>query len=271
MKNYKVLIIENEKNTENSLEEALQEFGHLILSIKQNNPRIKAKVQNFAPDIVLLNLPIEKVRNVMTWLKELFMSGLPCIVCTDASQAELIKERKGVEACGFFVRPSSMINLYMMIQISIEKFYMQKRRKERLQHLKSDNEKLRKMVFGKEIVKNPKIFFADDLYFNTKSCETFYHNRRLQLTKKENLFIQLLVSNMGNAVSFEQVIEHIWGKENAIENNVRTLVWRLRSKIQLDVIKTISGVGYYLENSSLQEGSLKKANLSYNRLLRDSA
>ena len=73
------------------------------------------------------------------------------------------------------------------------------------------------------------------------------------MTKKENLLISLLVANLGLPVTFDQAITYIWGDDTSNEHSVRTLVWRLRNKLQTDIIKNVSGIGYYIEdNLSLQ-------------------
>ena len=69
----------------------------------------------------------------------------------------------------------------------------------------------------------------------------------LKLTKKENTFIRLLVAQLGVIVSFEQAVNYVWENEGATENNVRTLVWRLRKLLPTPIIKNASGIGYYIE------------------------
>ncbi|MEN4045694.1 MULTISPECIES: winged helix-turn-helix domain-containing protein [Sulfurimonas] len=92
------------------------------------------------------------------------------------------------------------------------------------------------------------IEFATGYHFNLKTKETFYQNQKLKLTKKESLFLKLLLLNMGQVVTFEQATNYIWNKEELItENNLRTLVWRLRNKLKTDIIKNNQGIGYFIE------------------------
>lgn len=84
--------------------------------------------------------------------------------------------------------------------------------------------------------------------FNLKTKEAFYKDEKLKLTKKESLFLKLLLSNMGNVVTFKQAMGYIWNKEELItENNLRTLVWRLRNKLNSDLIRNNQGTGYYID------------------------
>ncbi|XXF41849.1 helix-turn-helix domain-containing protein [Sulfurimonas sp. NW9] len=60
--------------------------------------------------------------------------------------------------------------------------------------------------------------------------------------------MKLLLLNMGQVVTFEQATNYIWNKEELItENNLRTLVWRLRNKLKTDIIKNNQGIGYFIE------------------------
>jgi len=55
---------------------------------------------------------------------------------------------------------------------------------------------------------------------------------------------------MGHIVTFEQATNYIWNQEESItENNLRTLAWRLRSKLKTDLIKNNQGIGYYINSS----------------------
>ncbi|WP_457748473.1 winged helix-turn-helix domain-containing protein [Sulfurimonas sp.] len=93
------------------------------------------------------------------------------------------------------------------------------------------------------------IDFGEFYHFNLKSKEIFYKNEKVNLTKKESLFLKLLLLNRGHIVTFEQATSYIWNPEEAItENNLRTLVWRLRSKLQDDIIKNNQGIGYYIDS-----------------------
>jgi DNA-binding response OmpR family regulator len=92
------------------------------------------------------------------------------------------------------------------------------------------------------------IAFGDFYKFNLKTKETFYMNEKLKLTKKESLFLKLLLLNIGHIVTFEQATKYIWNQEESItENNLRTLVWRLRNKLETDLIKNNQSVGYYID------------------------
>ena len=271
MKDYKVLIIQDVTSNSNDLEEALLPFNYKVMVITRKTTKLRRKIQDFTADVILLNSLKAQPLDLMNWYKQLILDDLPCIVCSDEQEMNSIEKFSGLQTCGFFIKPSSILNLHLLIQVSMQKHLKIKEDSESLDSIKQDNENLRKLIFGKEVAQNPKVQIGKDLYFDTKNCETFYKKKRLSLTRKENMLIQLLVSMLELAVSFEQIIKHIWGKEHAIENNVRTLVWRLRGKLNQDVILTVSGIGYYINRYSSTEHEMHAKYLRYNKELKYSA
>jgi DNA-binding response OmpR family regulator len=248
MNNYKVLILGNNENDSSEIQIALQNYGYQVMSIVQNMSKVKNRLKTFVPDIVLIN-NIDDINKMMIWAQYIIKEDVPCVVCTNNIDVDMIARISFIGACSLFIKPFNLLNIHATIQISLDKYKKEKNRKDNMNILKTDNKNLRQLLFGKEIVETPIVNFGKSFYFHTSSCETFYKNKKVLLTRKENRFIQLLVSNIGHTVNFEQAISYIWGQTKATENNVRTLVWRLRSKLQSDTIKTVSGVGYYVEES----------------------
>ncbi len=67
------------------------------------------------------------------------------------------------------------------------------------------------------------------------------------LTKKESIFLELLIRHEKNVVSYDELQTHVWVDEVMSDNALRTLVYALRQKIGKNAIKNISGFGYKLE------------------------
>ncbi len=131
--------------------------------------------------------------------------------------------------------------------MALYKYEEEKKRDEDLTSLKSDKNHLEKLLFAKKVSDKPIIPFGDGYHLDIDLDKVFYKGKMLKLTKKENTFIRLLVAQLGVIVSFEQAVNYVWEDEGATENNVRTLVWRLRKLLPTPIIKNASGIGYYIE------------------------
>ena len=211
----------------------------------------RQKIKTYMPDIILIDVALEYNIDWLILANFISAEQIPFIIITAHSENNMIEYISKTEPYGYFIKPFNPLNLHVTIQMSLYKFYKEKNAKESLDALKADNQNLKKLLFGKKITDKPIVYFGDGFSFNTNVCETFYKNKKIKLTKKENLFIQLLIVNIGLVVDFQQAIIYIWGKNRASENNVRTLVWRLRNKLQADTIKNASGTGYYIEDSKI--------------------
>jgi len=131
--------------------------------------------------------------------------------------------------------------------MALFKYKVENERKENINSLKVDKLNLEKLLYSKKISDEPIVPFGDNYHLDISICETFYHGKKIKLTKKENAFLRLLVAQLGIVVSFEQAMNYVWDEKGATENSVRTLVWRLRNKLETDIIKNASGIGYYIE------------------------
>lgn len=73
----------------------------------------------------------------------------------------------------------------------------------------------------------------------------------IQLTSLEYRLLECLMINPGQVLTFEVIIDHVWGPAGADRDMVRQLVHRLRLKIEPDpsepvYIQTVPGLGYGL-------------------------
>ena len=68
----------------------------------------------------------------------------------------------------------------------------------------------------------------------------------VELSKTEQKLLRLLVSNCGNTLSRDMLIDRIWsdGAEFVEENALSVTMNRLRAKLPGAPIKTVYGIGY---------------------------
>jgi DNA-binding response OmpR family regulator len=73
----------------------------------------------------------------------------------------------------------------------------------------------------------------------------------ISLTPLENRLLECLVINAGQVLTFDTIIDHVWGPAGADRDMLRQLVRRLRAKIEPNpsepiYIQTVPGLGYGL-------------------------
>jgi len=92
--------------------------------------------------------------------------------------------------------------------------------------------------------------------FNPEKSQVYNKNYQVSLTHTENLILQHLVLNAGNVVTYNSLVESLWGScyPGSLQA-IRVYINRLRQKIEKDpcspaIICTKIGIGYYVAKNS---------------------
>lgn len=92
------------------------------------------------------------------------------------------------------------------------------------------------------------ILIAGSWSLNPLRSEVTTGTQTIKLTIKESLLLELLMRNYGLVVSKDRILEKVWGYYADIElSNVDLYIHYLRKKLNTSLIKTVRGVGYYLQ------------------------
>jgi DNA-binding response OmpR family regulator len=81
-------------------------------------------------------------------------------------------------------------------------------------------------------------------FFNLNKNVLYNGNKNIKLTKKELLFVTLLINNRDKITLKEEIKEHIWNNKDADDTLLRTLVKRIRVKTDKDLIENFPAIGY---------------------------
>ena len=111
-------------------------------------------------------------------------------------------------------------------------------------HLKELEVRINKLIN----VQLNSIQFSKDFYYCQKSRNFIVQEKTLDLRKKEKRFLSILVENIGQIVSSQEIIDYVWENEIKETYPIRQLVNGIRNKLPLNIIKTHIGIGYKIEN-----------------------
>ncbi|KMY23846.1 chemotaxis protein CheY [Actinobaculum suis] len=95
---------------------------------------------------------------------------------------------------------------------------------------------------------------AQDIVIDTAAYRVTQNGKELPLTSKEFHLLSVLIRNAGNAVSREELLQEVWGPENAESTKKLDMhISWLRRKLGDDVdhpryISTVRGVGFRFED-----------------------
>jgi len=248
MQKHTIIIIEDDEITALNLKLSLQKHSYDIIAICDNAMDAKEKIKTFKPSLIIIDISLQESNDGIELAKIIRKKyGIPFIYLTSYSDDNIISKAIKTEPYGYIVKPFDPSSLHATIQMAIFKFDMENKRNKELQNSNLDKDELEKLLYSKRDTRQPLVKFANDYHIDIEKNEIFYKKEKLKLTKKESKILKLLVAKIGNIISFAQAIAYVWEEHGATENSIRTLVWRLRSKLPTDIIKNASGIGYYIE------------------------
>lgn len=87
------------------------------------------------------------------------------------------------------------------------------------------------------------------IYIDIDSYSVFINGEMVTLTYKEFELLKVLMKNKGKVLSRQQLLNHAWGYEYfGDERIVDVHIKNVRKKINVNIIQTVKGVGYKIED-----------------------
>ena len=86
----------------------------------------------------------------------------------------------------------------------------------------------------------------ENIKYYAKSRKLKENEEVISLTKKEALFIELLIKNAETITTNEMIQKDVWEEKLMSSAAIKNFIFRLRKKVSIDFITTYQGVGYKL-------------------------
>lgn len=99
--------------------------------------------------------------------------------------------------------------------------------------------------------KDETIIMVDGISFDFDKMEVRKDGMVISLTRLELMILQLLFTNLGKVVRRDYIIEKIWEwtRNDVNDNTVTIYMKRIREKIGANIIITIKGIGYRIDDT----------------------
>jgi DNA-binding response OmpR family regulator len=224
--NQKILIVDDEKDLCEILEFNLESEGYSIDVVHSGEDALKKPLEEY--DLILLDVMMNgitgfKVANVIRKEKKL---EIPIIFLTAKTEENDILTGFNVGADDYISKPFSIKEVIARVKVIL---------KRGIKSVKDENQ----IVFR-------------NLKLTTKKKEITIDGQIINLTRKEYEILYLLMKNMGQYLSREEILKNIWSYDVIVtDRNVDVNIARLRKKIgeYSDNIKGKSGYGYCFTNN----------------------
>lgn len=224
----KILVVEDEKDIVKMLDYNLKKEGFKVLTASDGEDGL-ALANRELPDLVILDLMLPGMDGLevcKALKKESKTASIPIIMLTAKSQ-ELDKV-VGLElgADDYVTKPFSLRELIARIKAVLRR--------------------------AKEKDKLPEVLRIGELMLDFSKISAAVKNKTVELTAKEFELLKTLIKAKGRVLSRDFLLDTIWGFDNAVEIQTRTVdvhIRTLRKKLTSEAkhIVTVKNYGYRFE------------------------
>ena len=222
----KILIVEDETIVALEIKTVLNKLGYKVTSCVTNYSDTMNSIKNQKPDIILMDIHLEDSIDGIDTASEIIKKyNIPIIYLTAFSDDETIKRAIKTNPVGYLIKPFKREELKSTILLA--------------KHKLSQTNELKNNDNYVDLGYN---FFYDILNENL-----YYNNIPIKLGQKENNLLKFLIEAKGQLVSFREIENHIWPDKAISKSSLRTLIYRLRTKLEYKLIETVPSFGCKLD------------------------
>jgi len=222
----KILIVEDDQTVLNFETKELEHEGYKIVSATDGRTALEL-FEKENPDLVLLDIMLPELNGIEVLRRIRKTSSIPVIMVT--AKGEVYDKVNGL-----MTGADDYISKPFAIEELLARIYALLRR--------SNNP-----AASESVLKNR------DVELDVQSMILKVQDKTYSLSKLEFFLLKYLLENQNVALSRNQIIDNVWGKDYIIEEGtIDVYINYLRSKIdqplKTQYIKTIRGIGYMMVN-----------------------
>lgn len=218
----RVLIVEDEIIVALDIKSVLLQLECDVTDTVTNYVDALQSAKRKTPHLLLTDIHLENSKNGIEIAKDIQkISHIPIIFLTAYSDENTINEAIKTNPIGYITKPFKREDIKSNILLAKYKI---------------------KRLYQSRIPLNcQELGFG--FYFEENEKLLFYDNMPIKLSSKEQELLSILVAARGQIVPFRTLENFIWPESPVSDSTLRTLLYRLRSKLEYKLIITIPSIG----------------------------
>lgn len=210
----KILLVEDNSNIRESLEYSFSENNIDLVSKSSINDTIEYLDYNKV-DAVILDVTLPDGNGFDLYKYHIMIKDIPTIFLTANDAEEDIVKAFEMGASDYITKPFRTLELIARLN----------------------------RILNKKIIK------VKDITFDMNKMIVYKNDKVVNLTSLELKILNLLFNNINKVVSRDKIIESIWEwtGNDVNDNTVTVYMKRIREKLGSDIIVTIKGLGYRVD------------------------
>jgi DNA-binding response OmpR family regulator len=223
----KVLVVDDDRVLADLIAFTFRREGYEVIQAHSGAAALK-RWRDEAPDLIVLDVNLPDIPGFSLCQSIRAESTIPVILLTVRSDEEDIVHGLEIGADDYIAKPFSPRQLIARAQA------------------------VARRAAASSSVAQPAVRQAGPLRLDPSRRELqLGAGQTIALTTLENQLLDYLMINAGQVVTYNAIIDHVWGQEGGTPSMVRQLVYRLRLKIEADPsqpthLHTVAGIGYEL-------------------------
>lgn len=210
----KILLIEDNKSISDNLKYTFN-MNNIDLDVTNNIKSTKDYLEYNKPSLIILDVTLPDGNGFDLYKSELSKMNIPVIFLTACDTEENIVEVLNMGASDYITKPFRPLELIARIN----------------------------KILHKKTIK------IKDITIDMNKMIVTKNNEIINLTTLEYKILNLLIENINKVVTRDRIIDSIWEwtGNDVNDNTIIVYMKRIREKLNSDIIITIKGIGYRID------------------------
>lgn len=216
LKNKKLLFVEDDEVIRESIAKTLGLFFDTIVTAKDGQEAMGYLKESFDIAILDYNLPFYNGIDVAKVIRSKNDDTIIFMI-SSYQETKLLREAMGVGAIDYLEKPITFKELKKTLEECV-----------------------------KRLAKTEECQLFNGLIYNKKLKTIFRGDNEVKLTKNEIAFLELLLANQKQLIPYDLITEELFKSQNIDANlpSIKNMILRLRKKLGIPLVESVSGVGY---------------------------
>lgn len=210
----KILLVEDNKSISDNLKYTFN-INNIDLDVTNNIKSTKDYLEYNKPSLIILDVTLPDGNGFDLYKSELSKMNIPVIFLTACDTEENIVEVLNMGASDYITKPFRPLELIARIN----------------------------KILHKKTIK------IKDITIDMNKMIVTKNNEIINLTTLEYKILNLLIENVNKVVTRDRIIDSIWEwtGNDVNDNTITVYMKRIREKLNSDIIVTIKGIGYRID------------------------
>ena len=212
----KILLLEDNQKLNEAITKRLKLKNYTVESFTDGAKAYERITEGFSCFILDINVPNVDGINILKKIRE-YYDVIPVIIISASVELDVIKQSYDFGCNDYLKKPFFIDEL----EIKIEKLCY---------------------------IKDDKIYFDTNSYFDFKSATLVIDEEETRLTKKEKLLMNLFLSKKNQVITYSTIENYVWEGSFVSLESIRSLIRRVRKILNKEFIQTVVDTGYIFKN-----------------------